>query len=201
MGSRSESAPALGSTVTSCCRARRGRGPAQRLAVTGFFETSDARWVGLWNCGRSASRQARILIVELNFHLHEAYQFDEMRLDRKDEAGMVRIENCFRSRIEHPVFHLSAQEPDDTPDARLMTEKEVADQLQISSRTLRKFRTNGNLPFVRFGRAIRYTPEDIRSFISQMTRANDNPPPIRTRRAAVSRRAPKLVPFSVRKAN
>lgn len=49
----------------------------------------------------------------------------------------------------------------------LMTEPEAAEALKVCTRTLRKARQAGNLPFVRIGRNIRYTHDDLNHFIEK----------------------------------
>ena len=47
-----------------------------------------------------------------------------------------------------------------------LTESQVAEQLGLSVATLRAWRHRGRGPrFVRFGRAVRYLPEDIDAFV------------------------------------
>lgn len=49
--------------------------------------------------------------------------------------------------------------------ADLLTEAEAAAKLKLCERTLRKERQAGRLPYIRFGRAIRYAQADLESFI------------------------------------
>lgn len=49
--------------------------------------------------------------------------------------------------------------------ALLLTEAEAAARLSVCERTLRKERQAGRLPYIKFGRAIRYAPADLESFI------------------------------------
>jgi excisionase family DNA binding protein len=48
---------------------------------------------------------------------------------------------------------------------RLMTKSEVADQLQVSLRTVDRLRTTGNLKSLRVRGTVRFHPEDVRAFI------------------------------------
>jgi excisionase family DNA binding protein len=57
----------------------------------------------------------------------------------------------------------------------LLTEKQAAAVLNISPRTLWGMRQRGEIRFVRFGRAVRYDPADLRSWIDSQKTAN--PPP------------------------
>ena len=50
---------------------------------------------------------------------------------------------------------------------KLYTESEAADRLRVCSRTLRKARQTGDLPFVRIGRSIRYSDSDLAQFIER----------------------------------
>ena len=56
-------------------------------------------------------------MIELDPHLHRPQRFDQVGLIRTDEAWVLRVEDSLCNRIEHPIFHLSAQDPDDTPHA------------------------------------------------------------------------------------
>ena len=49
----------------------------------------------------------------------------------------------------------------------LLTETQAAQHLKLCRRTLRKFRQEGSLPFVRLGRSIRYTETDLSLFIER----------------------------------
>ena len=52
------------------------------------------------------------------------------------------------------------------PRPQALTDQEVADQLGLSVATLRAWRRRGVGPrFVRFGRAIRYLPEDVERYV------------------------------------
>lgn len=49
----------------------------------------------------------------------------------------------------------------------LLTEDEAAAVLRMCPRTLRKARQAGELPFVRFGRIVRYSESDLAQFIER----------------------------------
>ncbi len=51
------------------------------------------------------------------------------------------------------------------PARQLLTEEEAAQCLRVCPRTLRKERQAGRLPYVLIGRCVRYSPEDLESFI------------------------------------
>ena len=47
----------------------------------------------------------------------------------------------------------------------LLTEAQAAKRLHTCNRTLRRARKDGRLPFVKIGREICYTPEDLNAFV------------------------------------
>ncbi|WP_083836123.1 helix-turn-helix domain-containing protein [Sphingomonas elodea] len=49
----------------------------------------------------------------------------------------------------------------------LLTETEAADRLKLCTKTLRKERKAGRLPYILIGRAVRYTLDDLESFIAK----------------------------------
>ena len=55
-----------------------------------------------------------------------------------------------------------------TPDAeRLLTRGQAAEYLQVAEQTLRKWAVRRTGPaFVRVGRAVRYSPSDLRDFLA-----------------------------------
>jgi len=56
------------------------------------------------------------------------------------------------------------------PSKKLMTVKDAAIYLNLSTSTLNKWRVSGNGPaFLKLGRVIRYREEDLRSYIEQNT--------------------------------
>ena len=57
---------------------------------------------------------------------------------------------------------------------RLLTEKDVAQALSLSVRTIQAFRLRGGGPrFIKIGaRAVRYRPEDISTFLNDAARAS-----------------------------
>lgn len=79
----------------------------------------------------------------------------------------------------------------------LLTERDVADALQVCNRTLRTARQNGSIRFLRIGRNIRYTMADVANFVARSQVANDTQPLSNT----INRSRPKtakIVPFSAR---
>lgn len=77
----------------------------------------------------------------------------------------------------------------------MLTEQEAAEALRVCTRTLRQARKDGRLTFVLIGRCVRYTPEDLEAFVA-MSRQDHQPAP--KRRAAITRPAAKIVPFTAR---
>ena len=61
---------------------------------------------------------------------------------------------------------------------KLLTEKQVADQLGISNRTLQAWRYRGGHtpPFLKVGRAVRYRPGDVRSWLAERRRRSTSDP-------------------------
>ena len=57
----------------------------------------------------------------------------------------------------------------------LWKSREAAAALCISERTLWKLTDEGKIPCVRIGRAVRYDPADIRSWIDSQKKAKDSP--------------------------
>ena len=65
------------------------------------------------------------------------------------------------------------KEPRERNLSELLTERETARLLRLEPRTLQAWRLRGDkkLPFVRLSRrAVRYRPEDVRSFVEQHLR-------------------------------
>lgn len=54
---------------------------------------------------------------------------------------------------------------------RLLTTDEVADELVVSARTVRRIAATGAIPVVQVGRAVRFRPADIEAYIAAQTRA------------------------------
>ncbi len=55
----------------------------------------------------------------------------------------------------------------DTEDGKLLlTEREAAKALSVCQRTLWQLRSDGHIPCVRIGRAVRYRPADLRAWIA-----------------------------------
>ena len=47
----------------------------------------------------------------------------------------------------------------------LLTTKEASTALKISTRTLQTYRDQGTIPYIQFGREVRYRPDDIQQFL------------------------------------
>ena len=52
----------------------------------------------------------------------------------------------------------------------LLTEREAAKALSICPRTLWQLRTDGEIPCIRVGRAVRYDPADLRAWVARNRR-------------------------------
>ncbi len=48
---------------------------------------------------------------------------------------------------------------------KVLTSKEAAQTLRITTRTLQTYRDQGTIPFIQFGREVRYHDEDIQQFL------------------------------------
>jgi len=56
---------------------------------------------------------------------------------------------------------------------QLLTRKEVADALCVSSRTVARICNKGLLPFVKIGSQIRFRAQDVDAYISEFTVSGD----------------------------
>jgi len=52
--------------------------------------------------------------------------------------------------------------------SRLLTDKEVAEKLHASVRSVIDWRNSGKIPFIRIGRSIRYRPESISALLEKL---------------------------------
>jgi excisionase family DNA binding protein len=52
-----------------------------------------------------------------------------------------------------------------TLDELLLTTKEACQVLKISLRSLQSYRDRGLIPFIQFGREVRFRPEDLQQFL------------------------------------
>lgn len=80
----------------------------------------------------------------------------------------------------------------------LLTEPQAAEALQLSTRTLRTLRSEGKLTYVLIGRSVRYTMDDLASFI-EASRQDAQPCEKPTRRQSARPKQGKIVPFSQRR--
>jgi excisionase family DNA binding protein len=55
---------------------------------------------------------------------------------------------------------------------KLMTYKELSKELALSIRYLQKLVKQGSLPYIRFGRAIRFDPEGISKWINKQNQSS-----------------------------
>ncbi len=64
-----------------------------------------------------------------------------------------------------------------TPFTRLNTERQEAERLNLSERTLQAWRTRGDgPPFVKLGRAVRYNPNETDSWLATRARRHTADP-------------------------
>ena len=82
--------------------------------------------------------------------------------------------------------------------AILLTEEQAAAALEVCTRTLRKERQAGNLHYIQIGRAIRYAPEDLASFVERMREAATPEITRKKGKASANRKSGNIVPFSAR---
>lgn len=80
----------------------------------------------------------------------------------------------------------------------LLTETEAAARLRLCTRTLRKERQAGRLRYVLIGRTVRYTVEDLESYVEQLRQVPPACQPAPTRRTSVPKRRDHgvVVPFT-----
>ena len=87
-------------------------------------------------------------------------------------------------------------------DRILLTEAQAAERLSLCTRTLREARKDGRLHYVLIGRAVRYTIDDLESFVEANRRINPpcpaKPPAPRTTRRP--RKGATIIPFTARNA-
>lgn len=82
----------------------------------------------------------------------------------------------------------------------LLTEAEAAKALHLCPRTLRKERKAGRLRYVKVGRAIRYSPDDLAAFIDASRQCNAHSP-VEPPKPTLRQRSGKVIPFSERERN
>ena len=88
----------------------------------------------------------------------------------------------------------------------LLTETEAARRLSLSPRTLRKARSEGKLRYVLIGRAVRYTEDDLTTFIDSLRTVQpacspQSPmAPQPTRNTRKKGKSAQIIPFTVRNA-
>lgn len=84
----------------------------------------------------------------------------------------------------------------------LLTEAEAASCLRVCPRVLRRARQEGNLHFVLIGRSVRYTVEDLESFVERQRKVSapcPAPAPTATGARRGRGRGAVIVPFHLRK--
>ncbi|MBA4087400.1 MAG: hypothetical protein C0491_06320 [Novosphingobium sp.] len=80
----------------------------------------------------------------------------------------------------------------------LMTEAEAAQRLRVCTRTLRKARRAGTLRYVLIGRAVRYTEDDLVTFIDSLRTVSQACPAQPTRNTRRKNKSAKIIPFTER---
>jgi excisionase family DNA binding protein len=68
----------------------------------------------------------------------------------------------------------------------LMTHREAAVLLAVSERTLWKLRHNGEIPFVRIGRCVRYRPSSLKNWVREQEQVVGAPRPLLPTSAALN---------------
>lgn len=82
----------------------------------------------------------------------------------------------------------------------LLTEAEAAEALRLCRRTLRKARAEGLLRYILVGRAVRYTHDDLQSWIDSLRQAGPPcPAPSSPATRSRQRGSAQIVPFHLRK--
>lgn len=84
----------------------------------------------------------------------------------------------------------------------LLTEAEAAARMRLCQRTLRKARKAGTLHYVLIGRAVRYTEQDLETFIDSLRTVQPQcqPKSAPAKSAKPARKSGVIVPFTVRNA-
>lgn len=82
----------------------------------------------------------------------------------------------------------------------LLTEVEAAERLNLCQRTLRKARQSGQLHYIAIGRSVRYTIDDLESFVATLRQVQPNCPKPRTntKSARPNGKDCVIVPFTAR---
>ena len=80
----------------------------------------------------------------------------------------------------------------------LLTEAEAAEALRLSTRTLRKARSEGRLSYVLIGRCVRYTMSDLEGFIQAHTMTETIATAAKPRAVGRQAKSGNIVPFSQR---
>lgn len=81
----------------------------------------------------------------------------------------------------------------------LLTKSEAAKCLRLSTRTLRKARRDGAIYYVLIGRAVRYTIDDLESFIDLLRQVQPQcPQPLPVKATRRPDRGDVIIPFHLR---
>jgi len=97
----------------------------------------------------------------------------------------MRVRGSGARKIALPIGTLLAMP---RPMARLLTEREAAERLGLSVRTLQKWRLLGSGPqFLKLGHAVRYDPADLERYLESSRRRSTSEPGSGTRDRLVRR--------------
>ena len=77
----------------------------------------------------------------------------------------IPILNVIQSRLEVIDSKLESIQKVKTHNKKVLTSKEAALALRVTTRTLQTYRDQGIIPFFQFGREVRYHAEDIQQFL------------------------------------
>jgi excisionase family DNA binding protein len=83
---------------------------------------------------------------------------------KNENFNMPALEEIFLrlGTIEQILESIQKQK---RPEIRLLTTKEACIVLKVSLRTLQSYRDRGQIPFIQFGREVRFRPEDLQRFL------------------------------------
>lgn len=70
------------------------------------------------------------------------------------------------------MFHgaMNDHQPTETDIGSLLTEQQLAEQWNTTTRHIRRLRVEGGLPFVKLGRLVRFDPHDVAAWIASRKR-------------------------------
>ena len=56
---------------------------------------------------------------------------------------------------------------------RLLTKKDVEDLLAMKERTINNLMANGELPYIKIGKSVRFDPKDVEEFVARQKRTGE----------------------------